>query len=158
MVGQLTVTCASLPNVKIVSAPADATTLPSNSVDVITVAQALHWFEPSAFAAECRRIGKPGCLLVAVYNVTPGGNSTHYSEDVQIRFFENPTVREFPNPIFYTREKWLAYMTSHSHDPLPTDPDYDAHIAKMNAVFDEESIDGLIRRDVVTKVYSEVAL
>ena len=46
-------------------------------------------------------------------------------------------------------------MTSHSHDPLPDDPRYDVHIAEMNEVFDRESVDGLLRRDVVTKVYSE---
>jgi hypothetical protein len=69
----------------------------------------------------------------------------------------SPTVREFPNPQFYTRESWLTYMTSHSHDPLPADEGYAAHIAEMNAVFDRENADGLLRRDVVTAVYSEMA-
>ena len=46
-------------------------------------------------------------------------------------------------------------MTSHSHDPLPSDPGYSAHIAEMNALFDLENMDGLLRRDMVTKVYSE---
>lgn len=55
----------------------------------------------------------------------------------------------------YWREYWLAYMTSHSHDPLPSDPGYVAHIAEVNAIFDRENIDGLIRHDVVTMVYSE---
>ena len=46
-------------------------------------------------------------------------------------------------------------MTSHSHDPLPSDPNYVEHIAEMNAVFDRENVDGLLRRDVITKVFSE---
>jgi len=57
--------------------------------------------------------------------------------------------------MFYTRESWLAYMTSHSHDPLPSDPRYTVHVAAMNDIFDCENVDGLLRRDVVTMVYSE---
>jgi hypothetical protein len=46
-------------------------------------------------------------------------------------------------------------MTSHSHDPLPDDPRYAVHIAEMDAVFDRENVNGLLKRDVITKVYSE---
>jgi SAM-dependent methyltransferase len=56
-------------------APAEATGLPSNSCDAITVAQALHWFDLTAFYAEARRVLKPGgALAVWAYNylrVTP---------------------------------------------------------------------------------------
>jgi ubiquinone/menaquinone biosynthesis C-methylase UbiE len=143
------------PNVRTVSASAEATTLPDNCVDVITCEQAMHWFEPDAFKAECRRIGKEGCILVSIYNVTPGGSSPTHSETAKQTYFSNPIIKEFPNPIYYTREKWLAYMTSPSHDPLPSDPKYAAHIAEMNAVFDKENVDGLLCRDVVTRVCSE---
>jgi hypothetical protein len=122
---------------------------------MITCAQALHWLAPDAFWAECRRIGKPGGLVVAIYNITPGGTSVEVSGKSTDTFFTNPTVREFPNPVSYTRESWLQYMTSHSHDPLPSDPGYAAHIAEANAIFDRENINGLLRRDVVTTVYSE---
>jgi len=151
---QLAVTLASCKNAKIVNASAEATTLPENSVDAITCAQALHWFDPNAFRAECRRIGKPGVMVIAVYNETPGGDSVKRgSTDA---FFTRPTVREFPNPMLYTRESWQQYMTSHSHDPLPSDPNYTAHIIKVNAIFDLENVDGFLHRGVVTKVYSEI--
>lgn len=122
---------------------------------MVAVAQALHWFDPDEFREECSRIGKPDVLVIAVYNNTPGGSSITHSKLSTDVFFKNPVVREFPNPVFYTRESWLQYMTSHSHDPLPSDPGYEMHINEMNAVFDHENVDGLIRRDVVTKVYSE---
>ena len=35
------------------------TTMPDQSVDCITTAQAFHWFDAEAFKKECRRIGKP---------------------------------------------------------------------------------------------------
>jgi len=155
MRGELVTALTPFPNVKVVDGSAEATTLPDHSVDIITCAQALHWFDPEAFRAECRRIGKPDVLVIAIYNNTPGGSSIAYSKQSTDVFFRNPDVREFPNPMYYTRESWLAYMTSHSHDPLPSDPGYDKHIAEVNAIFDSENVDGLICREVVTKVYSE---
>jgi len=152
---QLAVTLTPFSNAKIVDGSAEATTLPDRSVDVITCAQALHWFDPNAFWAECRRIGKPDSIVIAIYNNTPGGSSITHSKLSTDVFFSNPIVREFPNPMFYTWENWLTYMTSHSHDPLPSDPNYTEHIAEMNAIFVREQVDGLIRRDVITKVYSE---
>jgi len=155
MRAQLAVTLAPYPHARIIDGTAEHTTLPNGCADIITCAQALHWFDPDAFRAECRRIGKPGALVIAIYNNTPGGSSVTHSRLSTDVFFSSPAVREFSNPMFYTRESWLAYMTSHSHDPLPSDPGYAAHIVEVNAIFDRENINGLLRRDVVTKVYSE---
>lgn len=41
------------------------TSIDAHSVDAITVAQALHWFDLPAFAAEVRRVAKPGALFAA---------------------------------------------------------------------------------------------
>ncbi len=46
-------------------APAEASGLADASVDLIAVAQALHWFDLSRFHAEARRVLKPGGLLAA---------------------------------------------------------------------------------------------
>lgn len=46
-------------------APAEASGLPERSVDLISVAQALHWFDLDAFYAEARRVLKPGGLIAA---------------------------------------------------------------------------------------------
>jgi SAM-dependent methyltransferase len=45
-------------------APAEHSGLADASVSMVTVAQALHWFDVDAFYAEARRVGKPGALLV----------------------------------------------------------------------------------------------
>ena len=156
MRGQLAITLAPCKNVSIISASAEITTLRDSSIDAVTCAQALHWFDPDAFRKECRRIGKPGVIVIAIYNCMPGGSSLGHSKTSTDAFFNSPTLREFPNPVFYTREAWQQYMTSHSCDPLPTDLGYAAHIAEANAIFDLESADGILHRNVVTKVYSEI--
>jgi SAM-dependent methyltransferase len=55
------------PRVKFTVAPAEHSGLPDASVDLVTVAQALHWFDVAAFYAEVRRVARPGALL-AVWN------------------------------------------------------------------------------------------
>jgi SAM-dependent methyltransferase len=47
-------------------ATAEASGLADGSVDLISVAQALHWFDLDKFYAEARRVARPGALL-AVY-------------------------------------------------------------------------------------------
>lgn len=153
---QLTLTLSPYPNAKIINGTAEATTVPSGSIDVITCAQALHWFDPDKFREECRRIGKHGIIVIAVYNNTPGGSSITHSKLSTDVFFKKPVVKDFPNYQYYTRENWLKYMTSHSSDPLPSDARYDAHVVEMNKIFNRENADGLLCREVVTRIYSEV--
>ena len=45
--------------------PAEHTSLAAHSVDAVTVAQALHWFDLDAFVAEVRRVARPGALFAA---------------------------------------------------------------------------------------------
>lgn len=56
---------AALPHSKIrySVAPAEASGLPEQSVALITVAQALHWFDLPRFYAEVRRVAKPEAVL-----------------------------------------------------------------------------------------------
>ena len=51
------------PRVRYSVAPAEHSGLADASVDLVTVAQALHWFDVTAFYAEARRVARPGALL-----------------------------------------------------------------------------------------------
>lgn len=53
------------PKVRYRAAPAEASGLAAASVDLITVAQALHWFELAPFYAEVRRVLRPRGVLAA---------------------------------------------------------------------------------------------
>ena len=52
-------------NVTYQLASAESSTLQSDSVDCITVAQALHWFANNDFFREAKRVGKPGAIVAA---------------------------------------------------------------------------------------------
>lgn len=43
--------------------PAEHTTLQANSVDLVTVGVAVHWFDFDPFYAEVRRVAKPGAVI-----------------------------------------------------------------------------------------------
>lgn len=51
------------PRVRYSVAPAEKSGLPDASVDLVTVAQALHWFDVPVFYDEARRVARPGALL-----------------------------------------------------------------------------------------------
>lgn len=64
--------CAELegtyPNLRCVAGTAESTTLTDHSIDLITVAQAMHWFDLDRARAEFARILKPRGWCVVLYN------------------------------------------------------------------------------------------
>jgi ubiquinone/menaquinone biosynthesis C-methylase UbiE len=69
-------------------APAEQSGLVSNTIDLITVAQALHWFDLERFYAEARRVLKPqGVVAAWAYKLATVSEKidaaiTHYYSDV----------------------------------------------------------------------------
>ncbi|MFN7740993.1 MAG: class I SAM-dependent methyltransferase [Cyanobacteriota bacterium] len=55
----------SAPNVTYSQQVAEHSKLPDQSVDLVTVAQALHWFDFTLFWSEVRRVARPGSLFAA---------------------------------------------------------------------------------------------
>ena len=55
-----------LPNIRYSVQSAEKTDFPNNSFDLITVAQAIHWFDFDAFFAEANRTLRPGGLLAVI--------------------------------------------------------------------------------------------
>jgi SAM-dependent methyltransferase len=63
------------PKVRYLVAPADRTPIEGGTVDLVTVAQALHWFNLAIFYPEVRRVAGPGGTLAVwcygLHRVTP---------------------------------------------------------------------------------------
>lgn len=49
----------------------------------------------------------------------------------------------------------FAYIASQDTIPLPDDPQYDAHVTALNAMFDRDSINGPLCCDRITGIYLE---
>ena len=65
----------ALPNVEYCVAAAEHTELEDDSVDLITVGMAVHWFDIAAFTAEARRVLKPDGVLCAWSYAEPYTNN-----------------------------------------------------------------------------------
>jgi len=81
-----------LPNISYSVQPAEQTDFPAAAFDLITVGQALHWFNLPAFFQEVKRTAKPGALL-AVF----GYSNVTISPEIDTLFerFYNGTVGPF---------------------------------------------------------------
>ena len=76
-------------------APAEDSGLDAGSCDLITVGQALHWFDQAAFHAEVRRVARPGALLAAwSYHLTRVSESIDRVIDV----FDGEIIRDYWPP------------------------------------------------------------
>jgi SAM-dependent methyltransferase len=66
---------------------AAATGLPMASIDIVTVAQAFHWFDPELALAEAGRILVPGGVLAAFWNVRAARTTLMREYDALLRDF-----------------------------------------------------------------------
>ena len=94
-------------------ATAEQSGLPDNSVDLITVGQAIHWFDHMAFYKESERVARPGCLLAAwgygYHKVSPAVDEVvQYYSDAYIGKYWPPERKHIDNayadiPFPYTK-------------------------------------------------------
>lgn len=82
-------------NIQYRIAPAEESGIGPNSVDLITVGQALHWFDHKAFNKEVSRVLKPGGIL-AVWGY--GSPVIEAAIDQHLAVFYNETVGPYWHP------------------------------------------------------------
>jgi SAM-dependent methyltransferase len=75
--------------------PAEKSNFPDQSFDLITVAQAAHWFKLELFYQEVKRVAKPGCI-VALWGY--GLLSVNPDFDVQLKDFYKNVVGPYWDP------------------------------------------------------------
>lgn len=125
-------------NIEYRVASAEDSTLPANSIDLITVAQALHWFDFNNFYSEVRRVAKPSALLaVWSYEKCLIDNETdkvflHFYEGILAGYWATErkhveqAYRSIPFPfsqvkekVFYMKKQWnlqdfMGYLSTWS--------------------------------------------
>jgi ubiquinone/menaquinone biosynthesis C-methylase UbiE len=152
----------------------EATGLAAQSVDLITVAQAFHWMEPTVTKKEFLRILKPGGHIALIWNIRQQGSpflvaydklksdfGTDYStsgrdvRDVLIDFFA-PAVMQltiFPHQEKLTWEALKGQLLSASYIPMPGHERYEEMMGVLTGLFDTYQQDGTITMEYKTKVY-----
>ncbi len=111
------------PNITYLASPADMSGLPSESVDAVTVATALHWFATDMFWAEVSRVSKAGALFAAWTYQLPRSESAAQTE------FLDP-VLDLIDPYWAKGNRlcMAGYTADTLNCPLPilTAPSFDA--------------------------------
>jgi SAM-dependent methyltransferase len=165
------------PLFRAVDGRADATTLEDRSVDLVSVAQAFHWFDPAATHREFHRILRPGGLAAIYWNSrrlieTPflvgyeailhkyGTDYTSVAE----RYADEPSMREwfgagwkgtaeFAHSQLLDFDSLRGRLMSSSYAPQPGHARHDPMIAAVRELFDACQVDGRIGFDYDTRVY-----
>lgn len=160
-----------------VAGTAEATTLPDASVDLLTAAQAFHWFDIRPARAEALRILKrpPNAALIWNDRVSTGDafaegyeqllldfgieytkiRHRHAHEDAVAAFFGDREFRvaNYPNPTVLDWTTLVARANSASYVPKADHPNYAPMSARLRQLFDESQRDGRVTMDYVTRVF-----
>jgi ubiquinone/menaquinone biosynthesis C-methylase UbiE len=159
-----------------VTGTAEATTLAAQSVDIITAAQAAHWFDRETARREFVRILKPGGWLVLLWNErrtdstpflrayerllqtygTDYHDVRHERATATIDDFFSPSP--FQSRVFQTRQD-LDYaalegrLRSSSYTPEQDDVRYSPMLLDLNRIFEAHQMSGKIVFEYDTRVF-----
>ena len=156
------------PRFHAVSGRAEATGLPDASCDVVTAAQAFHWFDIDPTRREFRRILRPGGAVVLVWNIRRLDSTPFLREyeDLLQRFAidykkisagwadEQAIARFFAPSPFEVRgleyrqafgfEGLRGRLLSSSYAPPAGHPRHEPMIAELRRLFDRHQRDGRV--------------
>lgn len=150
-----------------VEGTAEHTGLADTSVDLVTAAQALHWFEGPAFRDECLRVLRGASRAALIWNVrvvdTPvnvgcekvftafcprfkgfAGGMTRNDQRIVDFFGGQYDLWSFDNPLPYSRERFVQRCLSGSYAPREDEADYEPFKAAVEDIYERFAVDGSI--------------
>ncbi|MGH9513855.1 MAG: class I SAM-dependent methyltransferase [Terriglobales bacterium] len=155
---------------------AEATGIHSHSVDIVTVAQAAHWFDAGQAREEFLRILTPGGWTVLLWNDRRTDSTRFqrqyeqlilkYGTDYQeVRqqgmtlgiegFFSHSSFRsaqfEYIQPLDF--DALEGRLLSSSYAPQEGEPNYEPMLRELRRIFDENQENGHISLEYDTRVY-----
>ncbi|MBP3904431.1 MULTISPECIES: class I SAM-dependent methyltransferase [Turicibacter] len=166
--------CASQTKLKCVCASAEKTTLEENSVDVITVAQAFHWFDKEQCRIEFKRILKENGYVVTVWNSLEedsafikeyveiihryeikmtAGNLYFNPDEEKLKFLGQDFVKAyFDNYQTATLEALISNVSSISYMPSKSDDRYTEMVEELTHLFNKYQQNGTVTFHYKTEV------
>lgn len=160
-----------------INGTAEQTRIESSSVDLVTVAQAFHWFNPDAFKKECQRILKLDSKVALVWNsrdlnsrivlenaeicrnFCPNfkgfSGGIEETPDIYAEFFRDSQYdyREFRNDLVFDLEGFIGRNLSASYAPKPDDPNYSLFIKALTEQFYRYADKEMVIFPNITKSY-----
>jgi SAM-dependent methyltransferase len=166
----------SYPRFTSVAGTAEATTLPDHSVEIVTAAQAAHWFDREKARGEFIRILKPGGWCVLLWNERRTDSTsflreyeqllltygTDYEEvrhertTAEIAGFFSPTPFELSTLEMRQEVDYAGLegrLLSSSYTPTPEHENYEPMLRELQRIFDEHQINDRVSLDYNTLVY-----
>lgn len=154
---------------------AEATTLPDHAFDLVTAAQAFHWFDPPITRREFQRILKPGGWTLIAFNSRRADASPFmqaYEQFLRTRAVDYTSVDHrrvdaarlraflgdysewrFHFSIFHDLDGVLGLSSSSSYTPAPDHPDHDAFYTALRDLFAAHEVDGRVEFLYETEAY-----
>ena len=166
----------SYPKFTSVAGTAEATNLADRSVDMVTAAQAAHWFDRPRARAEFLRILRPGGWVVLLWNERLTDSTAflrgyeqmllEYGTDYKEVRHEKTTaeIKDFFAPASYQErvfkfEQRFDYegiegrLLSSSYTPQPGQKNYEPMLDEMRKVFDQHQVNGEVVLEYDTRVF-----
>jgi len=168
---------AAYPHFTSVNGTAEATTLPSQSVDFVTAGQAFHWFDVAKARQEFGRILKPSGWAVLIWNVrhdqaSPFMRAYHqlvhdFAIDMAVSHeqrIDDAVLAAFyaargyqlatcPNQQHFDFSGMLGRLLSSSYMPNVDQAGYAPMLAQANALFAQYESNGQVVIEYETRIY-----
>jgi SAM-dependent methyltransferase len=156
---------------------AENTGIENESVDLVTVAQAFHWFDKSKFNMECKRILKPNANVALVWNsrdfssqlitqnseicekLCPSFNGfsggIEETPEIYEQFFKDGKYefKKFQYNFEMDLDGFVGRNLSSSYAPKDTDPSYEKYIEAITELFVKYSVNDKITVPNITRSY-----
>ena len=162
---------AAVPGVSVVEGGAEAIPLESGSADVVTAAQAFHWFDHGPALREIARVLRLGGSVALVWNTRDDreewvaqlsdealGRETVERSDVALPVEESGLFGEverasFPHVQRLDRERLVDLVLSRSYCAVLSPEERAPVLARVERLFDEHAADGVIELPYMTECF-----
>lgn len=159
-----------------VNATAEHTGLNDNSIDIITVVQAFHWFDTEEFKNECKRIIKDNGKVFLVWNSRVkdceinkcnadilskycpnfygfSGGDDKTPQKIEQYFDGKFNVNEFANNLKFDKNSFILRNLSASYSLKESDVLFSQYIQELESLFDKFAVDEVLIIPNETVVY-----
>ena len=125
------------------------TRIPSKSIDLLTMGQALHWFNVDESRKEFKRIMKPNCWIAIIWNEFTKSSNINCSEFFPESEFQ---LYSFSHFIIENWEQYIGGIRSDSSSPTQDDASYLSFEEKHMQIFKSKAVDDLLKVEYTTNL------